>query len=74
MRHRAIITVDTRGLIALANWRVVEMFGYTRRELVGNPIEMLLPEAKRTAHTRQRDRFLEYPQTRPLGNGTHRTP
>jgi two-component system cell cycle sensor histidine kinase/response regulator CckA len=66
---QAIISIDNRGRIALANSRVVEMFGYARRELVGNPIEMLLPESKRVAHIRQRDRFTENPQTRPMGIG-----
>jgi PAS domain S-box-containing protein len=66
---QAIIGVDSRGRIALANRRAVEMFGFTRRELVGRPVELLLPEAKRAAHSHQRQRFLEQPQIRPMGIG-----
>jgi PAS domain S-box-containing protein len=66
---QAIISIDSRGRIALANRRAVEIFGYTRRELVGSPIEMLLPESKRTGHTWQRDRFMANPQTRLMGIG-----
>jgi hypothetical protein len=66
---QAIISVDSRGGIALANRRAVEMFGYTRRELVGTPVELLLPEAKRAAHGSQRQRFMEQGQIRPMGIG-----
>ena len=66
---QAIVSIDIRGRIVLANRRAVEMFGYTRRELVGARIELLLPDAKRAAHTRQRDRYMETPTTRPMGIG-----
>jgi two-component system cell cycle sensor histidine kinase/response regulator CckA len=65
----AIISVDNRGRIALANRLAVEMFGYTRRELVGTPVELLLPAAKRAAHGSQRQRFMEQSQIRPMGIG-----
>ncbi len=66
---QAIISIDGRGRIVLANRRAVEIFGYTRRELVGARIELLLPESRRAAHGRQRDQYMEHPQTRPMGIG-----
>ena len=66
---QAIIGIDSRGRIVLANRRAVEMFGFARRELVGRPVKLLLPEAKRAAHSHQRQRFMEQPQIRPMGIG-----
>ena len=66
---QAIIGIDSRGRIVIANRRAVEMFGFTRRELVGRPVKLLLPEAKRAAHSHQRQRFMEQPQIRPMGIG-----
>ena len=43
---QAILSVDTSGKIVLANHRAEEMFNYTRDELLGASIEMLLPESK----------------------------
>ena len=57
------------GRIVLANRRAGEMFGYTREELLGARIEMLLPESKRAAHGRQRDDYFERPRARPMGIG-----
>ena len=66
---QAIVSTDRTGRIVLANDRTEEMFGYTREELVGGGIEMLLPESKRTAHTQHRDDYFEHPRTRPMGTG-----
>ncbi len=46
----AIIAVSREGLIGLVNGRTEEMFGYSRAELIGQPLEMLVPESYRTAH------------------------
>ena len=66
---QAIISIDPAGRIVLANRRAEEMFGYTREELLGGRIEMLLPEDKRAAHTGDRDRYFERPHVRPMGIG-----
>jgi two-component system, cell cycle sensor histidine kinase and response regulator CckA len=66
---QAIISIDKGGRIVLANRRCEEMFGYTRDELLGARIEILLPESKRRGHTRDRDDFFERPHTRPMGLG-----
>jgi two-component system cell cycle sensor histidine kinase/response regulator CckA len=66
---QAIISIDRHGAIVLANRRTEEMFGYSREELLGAQIEILLPESKRSPHTRQRDDYFARPRTRPMGIG-----
>ncbi len=45
------------------------MFGYSREELLGRPIEMLVPEDLRALHERHRARYSDLPATRPMGIG-----
>ena len=66
---QAIISIDRTGRIVLANHRSEEIFGYTREELVGARIELLLPEAKRATHRRDRDDYFARPRARPMGIG-----
>ena len=66
---QAILSVDSSGKIVLANRRAEEMFGYTREELMGATIELLLPESKRGTHALLRERYLEQPRVRPMGIG-----
>jgi len=66
---QAIISIDRTGRIVLSNRRAEEMFGYTREELVGARVEILLPESRRTAHGRQREGYFARPHTRPMGIG-----
>src|SRR5579883_363529 len=66
---QAIISVDRAGRIVLANRRAEEMFGYTREELLGARIEILLPESRRPAHGRERDEYFKKPRIRPMGIG-----
>ena len=66
---QAIVGIDRAGRIVLANRRAEEIFGYTREELVGARIEMLLPDSKRAAHTRDRDEYFARPRARPMGIG-----
>src|SRR5262245_36740320 len=66
---QGIIGINAQGRIALANRHTYEMFGYAPRELVGNRIEILLPEFKRASHTRQQDQFMEHHQIRGMGTG-----
>jgi PAS domain S-box-containing protein len=63
----AILQVDREGRILLIN-RVTEgMFGYTREELLGQPVEILVPEAKQAGHTKHRAGYAHHPSTRPMG-------
>jgi PAS domain S-box-containing protein len=45
------------------------MFAYTRAEMVGQPVELLLPDALRAGHVRQRESYHGNPTTRPMGAG-----
>jgi two-component system, cell cycle sensor histidine kinase and response regulator CckA len=66
---QAILSVDSSGKIVLANHRAEEMFNYTREELLGASIEMLLPESKRAGHERHRQQYFGQPRVRPMGIG-----
>src|SRR5450432_1368936 len=47
---QGIISIDPAGRIVLANRRAGEMFGYTSQQLLGAPVELLLPESQRAGH------------------------
>ncbi len=61
--------VDQHGKIVLANLQAEKLFGYSRSELVGQRIEVLVPGRFRGMHTRHRDEFISEPRTRPMGVG-----
>jgi PAS domain S-box-containing protein len=64
-----IIAVDERGDITYANPRTEAAFGYIRAELLGRPIELLLPDRLGERHVAHRDGFLAHPLARPMGIG-----
>jgi PAS domain S-box-containing protein len=66
--HDAIVVVDGRGEIRLVNPRTRYWFGYPPEELVGQPIEVLVPERFRENHVQRRDRYLAAPETRAIGS------
>jgi PAS domain S-box-containing protein len=45
------------------------MFGYKREDLLGKPVELLVPESIRVAHVRYREGYWNHPATRPMGSG-----
>lgn len=65
----AILGVDRSGTIILANRQAEEIFKYTRAELVGGNLEILLPDSKRLIHERLREEYFERPRVRPKGIG-----
>jgi len=65
----AIIVTRRRGQIVLANARAEAMFGYSRDELLGQMIEILLPERLRRSHVAHREAYLRTPRVRPMGMG-----
>jgi len=64
-----IVIVDEQGSIAIVNRQTELAFGYSRDELVGQRVEVLVPRRFREAHTRDRTRYQRDPHTRPMGIG-----
>jgi len=65
----AMVCVDNDGQIALVNAQAERLFGYDRDELVGQAVEMLVPDAVRPVHPGHRAGYLAEPQPRPMGAG-----
>lgn len=65
----AMIIVDQKGKIVLLNAQAERLFGYTREELLGQQIEILVPESGRAHHPERRDSYIKDPHTRPMGAG-----
>jgi PAS domain S-box-containing protein len=63
----AIVGVGRDGLIVLVNAQVDALFGYAREELLGQPVEVLVPEHFRDAHRFHRVGYFADPRTRPMG-------
>jgi PAS domain S-box-containing protein len=65
----AILMVDTEGRISLANAKAEELFGYTRQELLGNSVNMLLDTGTRSRHDSYIKAYFSNPIARPMGAG-----
>ena len=65
--HTAIVTVDTRGIIVYWNRAAETVFGYTERQILGQPMTRLIQEDHRDAHQRGWERLLKTDQPRLLG-------
>lgn len=65
----AMLTVDHQGHIQHCNQLLLTTFGYQAEELLGQPIEILLPERYRSAHPEQRLMFHDHPSQRAMGSG-----
>src|SRR5579859_4256331 len=63
----ALIVIDSRGLIRFANATTRALFGYTRDQLVGQPIEMLVPERFQLRHGAHMSGFMRDPSNREMG-------
>jgi len=63
----AVVAVDRDGTIVQVNSQAQELFGYEREELVGQKVEILVPEGYRGRHHDHRERFSEAPRTRRMG-------
>lgn len=65
----AVVMVKADGSIVLVNVQTERMFGYTRDELIGQPIELLVPVRFRGVHPIERQDFFTSPVARPMGAG-----
>ena len=64
-----MVIVNVEGLIELVNLQTEKLFGYTRMELVGQSVDMLVPLELRGAHASHRDQFFRSPKPRSMGAG-----
>ena len=65
----AVVITDADGRIALANAQAEQLFNYSRDELIGQPVEMLLPEQYRSGHVGHRTGYVAAPRARAMGAG-----
>ena len=65
----AMVMIDSSGRIVLVNAQTEQLFGFSRSALIGEPVEMLVPERMRGEHIHFRRGFFDAPQARPMGVG-----
>jgi PAS domain S-box-containing protein len=65
----ALVIADATGSIMFANRQITALFGYEPEELIGAPIEILIPERHRARHTGHRQRFVSSPCVRSMCSG-----
>jgi formate hydrogenlyase transcriptional activator len=65
----AIVVTDSEGRITKVNAQVQQAFGYACDELVGKPVETLVPERFRSTHPNHRQSYTSQPSVRPMGVG-----
>ena len=65
----ATVIVDRFGRIEIVNAQTEKLFGYSRNEMIGQPVEMLIPDRFRSTHTVDRERFTRSPHARAMGIG-----
>ena len=65
----AVVAVNQQGVIIQVNSQTETLFGYTREELIGQKIEMLVPERQRPQHHLHREHFHQQPKIRRMGSG-----
>lgn len=65
----AMVIVDTKGKIVLVNAQTERLFGHPRAGLIGQPVEILIPQRYREQHVSHRNRYFEQPLVRSMGSG-----
>jgi len=65
----AMVAVNHEGIIVQVNSQTEDLFGYTRGELIGQKVEILVPETQRQQHQHHRARFRQQPSVRRMGAG-----
>lgn len=66
-----MIMIDEEGRIVLVNAHAERLFGYSREELIGQPLDMLVPERLRARHLAFRTGYVHEPSARPMGAGRY---
>lgn len=64
----AMILVNNAGLIIQLNDAAARMFGYEQTELIGQPVELLIPDARRAGHKERREAYAKEPRNREMGS------
>lgn len=62
-----VVGNDERGTIVYANEKLHDFLGYSEGELVGQPLDVIIPHASRAAHKHYRKGFMTRPSMRPMG-------
>lgn len=65
----AMVIADQSGQIVLVNSQTEKLFGYPREELLGQFVEILIPERFQSGHLSHRNGFVRHPQLKPMGEG-----
>src|SRR5947208_128006 len=65
----AVAAVNQQGLIVQVNSQTEAMFGYTRDELIGQMVDLLVPDGQRLKHDQHRQNFHREPKIRRMGSG-----
>lgn len=65
----AVAVVGSDGVLRRVNDRLLKLFGYTQAELLGQPVERLLPDRYQEGHVHYRQGYIEQPHLRPMGIG-----
>ena len=69
----AMVVANSAGKIELANAETEKLFGYRREELVGQPVQLLIPARYHARHSEQEAGFFAKPRLRPMGVGLELT-
>ena len=65
-----VLAIDAGGCIALVNAQAEKMFGYNRAEILGKPVEVLVPQRFRRRHADLRKKAAANPRIRPMGKAS----
>jgi len=65
------LVTDNKGIIVKVNSQIEVLFGYKREELIGQPVEILIPEQLRKNHEHYRSEYIQQPQHRPMDMGSN---
>lgn len=64
-----LLMVDGQGTIRMVNRQIDQLFGYERAELIGQPVEILVPQHRRSNHAGDRAEFFAHSESRAMGKG-----